>query len=173
MGHGNEWVRIIQEWEQAEQGEELGTKTDIKDSLSKSTTKLTTSTSATVSGFAVPDIAVLVTASSTHPEQGNHCRTSREMSGAVMDVRGQKCKQWKMFISCTDGVAGRREGCLYVRQKLLLPPAATCDLSSRDPLLQHVLSSTQHLVGLTSHVLPAALCTLKLNLEGTLAKPLL
>lgn len=90
-----------------------------------------------------------------------------------MDVRGQKHKQWKMFISCTDGVTDRREGCLYVRQKLLLPPAATCDLSSRDPLLQHVLSSTQNLVGLTSHVLPAAFCTLKLSLEGTLAKLLL
>lgn len=90
-----------------------------------------------------------------------------------MDVRGQKHKQWKMFISCTDGVTGRRERRLHVRQKPLLPPAATYDLSNRDPLLQHVLSSTQDLVGLTSHVLPAALCTLKMNLEGTLAKLLL
>lgn len=81
---------------------EPGIKAYIKENL-KSTTKLTVSTSATESlglqSHVPRHYSIRLTPSSTHSEQGYSCKTLREMSEAVMDMRGYKHKQRKMPIS--------------------------------------------------------------------------
>lgn len=69
----------------------------LKESRSKSTTKLTVSTSARVPRIAVPcpDIIILSSYPIIHPEQGNDHETSDE---AVMEISGSKHKQWKISI---------------------------------------------------------------------------
>lgn len=77
-----------------------------------------------------------ITLSSTHPEQGNNCKTLREMSEAVMGIRRYKHKQRTMSISLYRWHNWQEGRCLNLRWEAIAPSS-----SNLGPLKQRTSSS--------------------------------